>query len=76
MMSRTIRLIILALAIYIGAYLIFRQTHIVLVEERHQPAHYVIFPEGYGVALYYLWRPLLYGDATVTATRFHAGPYR
>ena len=73
-MSRIVSLVILALVLYVGTYVIFRQTHIE-VWERDQQA-YVIFPDGYGVALYYLWRPLLYVDGTLTAMRFHIGPHR
>jgi hypothetical protein len=72
--SRAIRLAILALALYIVTYVIFRQTN-TEVWERDQRA-YVIFPEGYGVALYYLWRPLLYVDGALTSMRFHIGPHR
>jgi hypothetical protein len=72
-MSRTTRLVILALALYVGAYIIFRQTHIEVWERDKQA--YVIFPDGYGVALHYLWRALLYVDAAVTTMRFHIGPH-
>ena len=63
------------LALYIGTYVVFRQTHIEVWERDKQA--YVIFPEGYGVALYYLWRPL---SPTLTGRsptmRFHIGPHR
>jgi hypothetical protein len=73
-MRRPISLIILALALSIGSYLVFRQTHTEIWERDRQA--YVIFPAGYGVALYYLWRPLLSADQAVTAMRFHIGPNR
>lgn len=73
-MSRTIRLVVLAFALYLVTYIVFRQTHIE-VWERDRNA-YVIFPDGYGVALYYLWRPLLSIDGAATAMRFHIGPHR
>ena len=37
---------------------------------------YVIFPPGYGGALYYLWRPLSYLDGVITGVRFHIGPHQ
>ena len=73
-MSRTVRLVILALVLYIGTYVIFRQTHIEVWE--CDKLAYVIFPDGYGVALYYLWRPLLDVDGGVTTMRFHIGSHR
>jgi hypothetical protein len=68
------RLLVIALAFYVGAYVGFRQTHIE-VRERDKQA-YVIFPEGYGATLYYLWRPLTYVDGALTRMRFHIGPHR
>lgn len=68
------RLLVIALAFYIGAYVGFRQTHIAVWERDKQA--YVIFPEGYGAALYYLWRPLTYVDGALTAMRFHIGAHR
>ena len=73
-MSRVIRLAILALALYIVTYIIFRQTNTEVWERDHRA--YVIFPRGYGAALYYLWRPLLYVDSALTTMRFHIGPHR
>jgi hypothetical protein len=57
--------------LYVGAYLVFRYAS-VEVWERDQHA-YVIFPQGYGVALHYLWRPLSYIDGVLTGMRFHIG---
>jgi hypothetical protein len=73
-MSRTVGLVVLTLALYLGAYVAFRQTHIEVWERDKQA--YVIFPQGYGSALYYLWRPLSYVDGAVTKMRFHIGPHR
>jgi hypothetical protein len=73
-MSRTARLIVGLLVIYIATYLAFRQTHIEVWE--HDKRAYVIFPEGYGSALYYLWRPLSYVDGALTTMGFHIGPHR
>jgi hypothetical protein len=68
------RVLVIALAFYVGAYVGFRQTHIEVWERDKQA--YVIFPEGYGATLYYLWRPLTYIDGALTAMRFHIGPHR
>ena len=65
---------LLVLALYVVTYAVFRQTHIEVWERDKQA--YVIFPEGYGVALYYLWRPLSYVDGAVSKMRFHIGPHR
>ena len=73
-MSKAVRLIVLVLALYVVTYAVFRQTHIEVWERDKQA--YVIFPEGYGVALYYLWRPLSYVDGAVSKMRFHIGPHR
>ena len=68
------RIVIVLVVIYVAAYGVFRQTH-TEVWERDKNA-YVIFPRGYGEALYYLWRPLTYADASLTGMRFHIGPHR
>ena len=68
------RVLVIALAFYVGAYVGFRQTHIEVWERDKQA--YVIFPEGYGATLYYLWRPLTYVDGALTRMRFHIGPHR
>jgi hypothetical protein len=72
-MSRTAWLIVL-LVIYVGGYLAFRQTHVEVWDRDKRT--YVIFPEGYGSALYYLWRPLSYVDGAVTQVGSHIGPHR
>lgn len=68
------KMLLLALLIYTATYGLFRQSNIELWNRDGQA--YVIFPEGYGKALYYLWRPLSYADAAVTGMRFHIGPHR
>jgi hypothetical protein len=73
-MSRTINYVAVALVLYVGAYIVFRQSH-VEVWERDKQA-YVIFPESYGRPLYYAWRPLSYLDTTVTGMQHHIGPHR
>jgi hypothetical protein len=60
-------------ALYVAAYLAFRLTNIeVWDRDRHA---YVIFPPGYGGALYYFFRPLTYADGALTGMRFHIGPH-
>jgi hypothetical protein len=65
---------ILALALYFGGYLAFRQMRAETWASDGRP--YVIFPEGAGRALYYLWRPLSYIDGRLTGTGAHIGPHR
>ena len=72
-MSR-VAILVAALLIYTGAYLVFRQSHIEVWERDKQA--YVIFPEAAGSALYFAWRPLTYVDSTLTGMRFHIGPHR
>ena len=73
-MSRIFRLIVIAALLYIGSYIVFRQFRTEIWERDKQA--YVIYPEGYGRALYYLWRPLSYLDAVATDMRHHIGPHR
>lgn len=66
--------VLAALALYIGGYLAFRQ---VRAETWARDGRtYVIFPEGAGRALYYLWRPLSYLDGRLTGMGAHIGPHR
>jgi hypothetical protein len=74
MSSKFIATIVVALLLYVGGYLAFRQARIE-VWSRDQHA-YVIFPEGVGALLYYAWRPLSYVDGALTGMRFHIGPHR
>jgi hypothetical protein len=73
-MARPTSLLAIVLLLYVGGYVAFRQTHVEIWERDKQA--YVIFPEGYGATLYYLWRPLTYIDGALTAMRFHIGPHR
>jgi hypothetical protein len=74
MSSKRIATVVVALLLYVGSYVVFRQLHIeVWQRDRHA---YVIFPEGYGALLYYAWRPLSYLDGALTGMRFHIGPHR
>ena len=68
------KFVVLLLVLYVGGYLVFRQTNAQVWERDNQS--YVIFPQGNGVALYYLWRPLSYLDARLTGMRAHIGPHR
>jgi hypothetical protein len=73
-MSRTAWLVLLLVLLYVGGYLVFRQSHAELWERDQQV--YVMFPDGPGRLLYYLWRPLTYVDGATTGMRFHIGPHR
>ena len=73
-MSRTISYVGVAVVLYVGAYLAFRQTHVETWERDKQA--YVIFPESYGRPLYYGWRPLSYLDAAITGMQHHIGAHR
>ena len=55
-MRRIVRIAGVALLLYVGAYVDFRQTHTEFWERDKRA--YVIFPESYGRPLYYAWRPL------------------
>jgi hypothetical protein len=67
-------LLAIALVLYVGAYLSIRQSSTEIWDRDKQA--YVIFPAGYGGALYYLWRPLSYVDGSLTGMHFHIGPHR
>ena len=73
-MSRILRLVIVALVLYAGAYVAFRQTHAETRDRDKQT--YVIFPESYGRPLSYLRRPLAYLDPGMTGMRHHIGLHR
>jgi hypothetical protein len=73
-MSRVTSLIIVALLLYVGGYVAFRQTHIEVWD--HDKQAYVIFPDRLGIALYYFWRPLSYVDGASTKIGFHIGPHQ
>ena len=72
--SLILRLVIVALVLYAGAYVAFRQTHTEIWDRDRQA--YVIFPESYGRPLYYLWRPLSSVETALTGMRHHIGPHR
>ncbi len=62
------------LALWIGSYAAYRTLgqEVWAVDGKT----YVILPAGAGVALYYLWRPLMLVDAAATGMAFHIGPHR
>ena len=62
--TRMLRVALLAVLLYAGAYAAFRQSH-AEVSDRDKRT-YVIYPETYGRPLYYLWRPLSYLDTPIT----------
>jgi hypothetical protein len=68
------RLLLVILALYVGGYFVFRQARVETWSPDGQ--NYVIFPEGTGRVLYYLWRPLSYMDGRVTGMGAHIGPHR
>ena len=67
-------LLLAVLALYVGGYLLFRQARAETWSRDNRS--YVIFPEGAGLALYYLWRPLSYIDGRATGIGAHIGPHR
>jgi hypothetical protein len=73
-MSRTAVVLAVLVLLYVGGYIVFRQSHAEVWERDKQT--YVIFPQGTASALYYLWRPLTYVDGAMTGMRFHIGPHR
>jgi len=68
------RIAAIALLLYVGAYVVFRQSH-AEIWDRDKRA-YVIFPESYGRPLYYAWRPLSHLDTALTGMQHHIGPHR
>jgi hypothetical protein len=66
-------IVVAVLAVYVGSYAVFRSNHVEIWEADNHS--YLIFPED-RVYLYYLYRPLTYADAGITAMRFHIGPHR
>lgn len=74
MLRRSIVAAALLAVLYVGGYLALHQTNIAVWERDRQT--YLLFPQNYGVALYYLSRPLSYLDGALTGLRFHIGPHR
>ena len=73
-MRRTLIISITALFLsYFLSYIWLRQTHAEVWEKDNQT--YVIFPDD-KVFLYYIYRPLSYGDGNLTGMRFHIGQHR
>ena len=63
-----------AALIYVGGYVVYRQTNIEV--SPHDQRSYVIFPSGTssGALLYYIWLPLSLIDGALTSTGSHIGP--
>ncbi len=71
--KRSIWVVVAVLALYAGSYLLLRVRYMeVWVRDGRS---YLIIPPG-SPWLYYLYRPLMYLDATMTGMRFHIGPHR
>jgi hypothetical protein len=68
------RLLLAILVLYVAGYLILRQARAEVWPRDGRS--YVIFPEGAGRVLYYLWRPLSYVDGRLTGMGAHIGPHR
>jgi hypothetical protein len=64
--------ILVVITIYVGTYIQLRASH---VDRWDRDGHvYVILPRS--TVVYYVYRPLTYIDARLTAMRFHIGPHR
>ena len=71
-MKRLRLLLLLSLSLYVASYLAVRATHVEVRKQDGRP--YVIIPAS-ARWLYYLYRPMMYLDATTTGMRFHIGPH-
>jgi hypothetical protein len=67
-----LRLVIFAVALYLGFYVRFRNQWIEAASDLERT---VIYPEESSWA-YYLFRPLAYADQALTGTGSHLGPHR
>ena len=72
--TRIGRWLVVLLTLWIGSYLAYRA----LGQEvwAADGKTHVVLPGGPGVALYYIWRPLMLCDAAATGMAFHIGPHR
>jgi hypothetical protein len=68
------RLVPAVVVLYVGSYLIFHQARAEVWPSDDRC--YVIFPQGGGRALYYVWRPLSYVDGRLIGMGAHIGPHR
>lgn len=73
-MKTTFRFVTLTLAIWLASYLGYRSFNQQVWAADGKV--YVLLPDGPGVALYYLWRPLMLADGALTGMNFHIGPHR
>jgi hypothetical protein len=70
-LARLATITAIGITAYVGSYLLLRGTH---VETWERDSHaYVIVPT---TSVYYLYRPIMYVDGSVTGMRFHIGPHR
>lgn len=67
------RAALVVVAIYLVGYLALRLLNAEVWDQDGNT--YVIFPKQ-PIALYYLYRPMTYLDATLTGMRFHIGPHQ
>lgn len=70
-MKKSILILILVLLLYVGSYVLFRNSHVEVWEEDGQ--EYVIFPD---IVSYYIYRPVSYVDAKWNDMNFHIGPHQ
>ncbi len=66
-----IRLLAAVLVVYLGSYLAVRWSYSEVWDRDGMT--YVLFPSS---VVYYLYRPLMYIDSSVTGMRFHIGPHQ
>jgi hypothetical protein len=69
---RLLRHLITLAVVYVAGYLAFRMMQQEVWAQDGKT--YVIFPDG-TLALYYLWRPLMYLDGALAGMAFHIGPH-
>jgi len=69
--SKLILFCVIALALYLGSYTVFRTSNTEVWEKDNE--EYVIFQNK---AVYYLYRPLSLIDARMTEMKFHIGPHQ
>ena len=73
-MSRMFRTALILLLIWFVGYISYRSFNQEVWAKDSKT--YVILPAGPGIALYYLWRPLMIADGALTGMNFHIGPHQ
>jgi len=68
------KILVFLFCAYVIGYMIYRGNHQEINEAESGHPTYVIFPKDQ-VWLYYLFRPMMKVDASVTGMRFHIGPH-